>query len=694
EDSGESTTKRSNFSSSDVLQDRKEFLHRFVDREILSEHLASWFDEIANNAESFSAFSAPFELIDLQKFEYALEGTRFLQLVRMPNTIYASTSSSVESTAYLALEDFLQASATSLWEAFWGHECDPTPFFVSSLYDGNWHFYRAEKAISKGKLEGLCGSALLLKNPRHPQAKWDDVIQLALLKPDVGSLISVEDDSKPPFRVIGEALFFAFRVLLARSISKSDIPMSLHSVFLILVDSQNGCVVKVEGDVNKLELHLNNVYKSAAAWYKSHSKVAISPVDRIWNRLGNANWNDVGALQLLYATFHSLVQYAGFPKNSIEDLAAEHSSRLQMRQYERKLGDKASNSNGMLHFQHRSVQSEIVEVQEDYPNSEKKVTLEMGNVVLIQDSSWQQEYQIGDVLTDGDITFYVALPVEDPGKPVYLHVGSLTSQLEPPWEDMDSWYEVQRQTKVLTAMKQKGVSSKHLPQLIASGRVVHPGKCSKSSSSHNCDHPWCGAPVLLTGPVGRTVADMVKLREFGADEAIRCCHDCLSALSSSSSAGIRHGNIRPEDVVCLKSDSRQQQHPYYVLTGWGRAILEEPRDRPTLNLHYSSTSALQEGRLCSASDVESLVYMLYFSIGGDFPLLDSVEGALQWREISWSRRLIQQKLGDISAVLKAFADYVDSLCGTPYPVDYEIWIRRLKRHIHDEDNGKKVNASS
>lgn len=38
------------------------------------------------------------------------------------------------------------------------------------------------------------------------------------------------------------------------------------------------------------------------------------------------------------------------------------------------------------------------------------------------------------------------------------------------------------------------------------------------------------------------------------------------------------------------------------------------------------------------------------------------------------------------AVLKAFAaDYVDSLCGTPYPVDYDIWLRRLERHIREED---------
>uniref|UniRef100_A0A7N0VJS5 Uncharacterized protein n=1 Tax=Kalanchoe fedtschenkoi TaxID=63787 RepID=A0A7N0VJS5_KALFE len=69
------------------------------------------------------------------------------------------------------------------------------------------------------------------------------------------------------------------------------------------------------------------------------------------------------------------------------------------------------------------------------------------------------------------------------------------------------------------------------------------------------------------------------------------------------------------------------------------------------------------------------------------------EGALEWRENAWSRRQIQQKLGDVSTVLKALADYVDSLCGTPYPIDYEIWLRRLKRSMHVEDHGKEIDPS-
>lgn len=661
-----------------------------MDSEALKANLDNWLEELVEDKVT-PAFDLPFELIDLQKFDYALEGVPFQQLIRMPSAIYASTSSDVEATAYLALEDFLHASASGLWEAFWGSENDMMPFYVSSLYDGNLKFYQAEQAIAKGKIGGLCASAIMLKNPRHPQGKWDDIIELALLRPDIGNYASAEENSYPPTSIIGEALFFAFRVLLARSISRSNIPLSLNSVFVLLVDSQCGGVVKVEGDLSKLEFDLNNVYESAAAWLKDHSQIAISPFDRVWNKLGNSNWGDIGALQVLYATFQSITQYAGTPKNTIEDLAADHSSRLQARRIERQLEDTRVNGNGLFRFQHRTASPEIVEVQEESVtvDSAKSLKLEVGSVLMVEDTNWQKGYHINEVLNDGEILYYIASSVEDSGKALFLYVGSRPSQLEPAWEDMNLWYQVQRQTKVLGIMKQKGLSSKYLPELISSGRVVHPGHCRRPSAGGNCDHPWCGTPVLVTSPIGRTVSDMVRAGQFGVDEAIKCCHDCLSALSAAASSGIRHGDIRPENVICVKPGLRQ---PYYILIGWGHAVLEE-RDRPALNLHFSSTSALQEGKLCPASDAESLVYMLYFCSGGDLPVLDSVEGALQWRETSWSRRLIQQKLGDISAVLKAFADYVDSLCGTPYPVDYDIWVRRLKRQISDEGSGKEVETS-
>ncbi|XP_044468415.1 uncharacterized protein LOC123197947 [Mangifera indica] len=686
-----SGTKRSSVSSGSRPRNRKEFLNRFVDGEILTTKIEDWFISISEKSATKRApFDVPFELIELQKFDYALEGVSFQQLTRMPNAVYASTSNAVEATAYLAVEDFLHASVKGLWEAFWSQD-EPMPFYVASLYDANLKFYQAEKAIANGKLGGLCGTGVLLKNSRHPHGKWDHILELALLRPDIRSL-AVDSDRQPSLSILGEALFYALRILLSRSLSRLTFSLSSNTVFVLLVDSQYGGVVKVEGDVNKLEFDVNNIYDCAAEWVKKHCRIAVSPVDRIWNKLGNANWGDIGALQVLFATFHCIVQFAGFPKHSIEDLAADHGPRLQTRRVERQLGDTKVNGNGLFRFQQQNASPEIVEVQDESTKleSEELMRLKVGSVLWLEDSNFQKGYQINEVLSNGELRYYIASPVEEPGKSLFVYVGSHPSQLEPAWEDMSLWYQVQRQTKILTVMKQKGLSSKNLPQLSASGRIVHPGQCQRPSSGGNCDHPLCGTPILVTSPVGETVADMVSEGLFSSDEAIRCCHDCLSALCTVSFAGIRHGDIRPENVICVRSGVR---HPYFVLIGWGHAILED-RDRPAMNLHFSSTYALQEGKLCSASDAESLVYMLYFLCGGALPDLDSVEGALQWRETSWSRRIIQQKLGDVSTVLKAFADYVDSLCGTPYPIDYDIWLRRLRRNIiYEEDHGKEIDTT-
>ncbi|OMO64930.1 hypothetical protein CCACVL1_21600 [Corchorus capsularis] len=627
QESVESGTKRSTVSSSSKSRARKEFFNRFVDCENFTAHIEDWFHSIyEKSAPKNPAFDVPFELIELQKFDYALEGVSFQQLIRMPNAVYASTSDAAEATAYLAVEDFLHATVKGLWEAFWSQD-EPMPFSVACLYKENLKFYQAEKAIASGKLESLCATGVLLKNPRHPHGKWDNLLELALLRPDIRSL-SLESEHQPSLHVLGEALFYALRMLLSRSLSRQDFPLGPNSVFVLLVDSQYGVVVKVEGDVNKMNFDVNYVYDCAADWIKKHARIAVSPVDRIWNKLGNANWGDIGALQVTFATFHCIMQFAGLPKHSIEDLAADHGSRLQTRRVERQLGDTRVNGSGLFRFQQHGVSPEIVEVQDESVKIESEMLkLEVGSVLWLEDSNWQQGYQINQVGSNSELPYYIASPIEDPGKSFFLYVGSHPSQLEPAWEDMNLWYQVQRQTKVLTIMKQKGLSSKYLPQLSASGRIIHPGQCRRPSSGGNCDHPWCGTPILVTSPVGETVADMV------------------------SEDGIRHGDIRPENVIC-------------------------------------------EGKLCSASDAESLVYMLYFACGGALPDLDSVEGALQWRETSWSRRLIQQKLGDVSTVLKAFADYVDSLCGTPYPMDYEIWLRRLKRSIREEDHGKEIDTST
>lgn len=249
--------------------------------------------------------------------------------------------------------------------------------------------------------------------------------------------------------------------------------------------------------------------------------------------------------------------------------------------------------------------------------------------------------------------------------------------------------QVQRQTRVLNLLKQRGVSSKYLSQIIASGRLMHPGPCSKQSPTGRCDHPWCGTPVLVTAPIGETV-ELVVGREgfFPLEEALRICHDCLSALRSASSVGIQHGDITPDHIIRVTGSDGEY---YYVLSDWGHAVLEE-RDSPALSPQFSSTAALQEGKLFPASDTESLVYLLYYICGGVIPEFDSMEAALHWRDRAWARRAIQQQLGEVSAVLKAFADYVDTLCGTPYPVDYDIWMHRLARALSIDPSKNELSS--
>eukprot|EP01018_Ginkgo_biloba_P019967 Gb_15662 [translate_table: standard] len=612
----------------------------------------------------------------------------------MPSTLYELSSGGNEADAYLAVEDFLHASAESLWRTFWRKD-GPMPFLISCPYGSGSKFHTAEKAIARGKVGGLRGVALVVKDGRNSQGRWDHVAEFALFKAAIGHLSQEREPILSP-TTVGEALFYGLHMLLARSLSKSNVVMNSDSVYVLVIDSQYGGVVRLRGDVNKLDTNVSRIYECAADWIRQHAEVEVSPVDQIWNKLGNANWRDFGTLQLLLATFYSIVQYKGPPRKSIAELAADHSVRLQKRRIECRLIEVCDNGSDSFHHHHSSrTHGEIVEIEDGSASFMRKemerMKLELGTVIWLEDSQWQRGFQIHDVLGDGKHFLYSATSLDEPGKLLAVYVGAHPSQLEPSWEDMSMWYQVQRQTKVLNIMKQRGILSMYLPQLVASGRIMHPGPCHKQSPGGRCDHPWCGTPILVSSPVGETLATIVaRDGAFNSEEALRCCHDCLSALRSAASASIQHGDICPEHVIRVASAERDS---YYVLVDWGHAVLED-RDSPSINLQFSSTYALQEGKLCPASDAESLVYLLYYLCGGTTQQLDSMEAALQWRERSWARRCIQQQLGEVSALLKAFADYVDSLCGTPYPVDYEIWLRRLSRALHGNDHGKWIECSA
>ena len=107
-------------SSGSRPRNRKEFLHKFLDSEGLTAKLEDWFELTSSKfAPKNPAFDVPFELIDLQKFDYALEGISFQQLFRMPNAVYASTSDAAEAIAHFAIDDFLHASVKS---SFWSQD--------------------------------------------------------------------------------------------------------------------------------------------------------------------------------------------------------------------------------------------------------------------------------------------------------------------------------------------------------------------------------------------------------------------------------------------------------------------------------------------------------------------------------------------------------------------------------------------
>uniref|UniRef100_A0A1D1YJ65 Calcium and calcium/calmodulin-dependent serine/threonine-protein kinase n=1 Tax=Anthurium amnicola TaxID=1678845 RepID=A0A1D1YJ65_9ARAE len=650
-----------------------------IDSEIFSDNIKDWVLDRSHKHPTNRKllFRSPFLADELCKLDYALEGVLFQQLFRMPYSL--NFSDGAKECQFLALEDFLYTIVNGLWHTFW-HKTGPLPFFVSCPRRPGYKFYSVEKAVSTGRVGRLCGAGIIAKSEDILEVQWGNVVELALFKAD----ILCENDMSLSASAICDALFYGFHILLSRSLSKLNI-FSSDPIYLLVLDSKYGAVVRFAGDTSKLETNPSNPYSSVARWIKVHAEVSVSPVHRIWNRLGNPNWGDLGTLHLLLATFNSIVQWKGPPRKSIASLAADHSLRLQRRRME---------CNALVPTRDICIgEGEIFELgyETDCLFKEKSSSLKLkpGSVVTLEDPKWQKGFQIQEMVPNGAYMSYVAISVGHPSKLLTLCVGAHPSKLESSWEAMSLWYQVQRQTKVLNTMKQRGISSKFLPEILASGRIVHPGPCRKQNSRDRCDHPLCGAPVLVTSPLGEAISSVIsQYGSFSPSEALRLCKDCLTALRDVALAHIQHGDICPENILQI-DDSMSGLGSFYVLVSWGHAILED-RDSPAMNLQFSSMHALRHRKLCPSSDVESLVYLLYFVCGGTMQQQDSIESALQWRERCWSKRLFQQHLGEVSTLLKAFADYVDSLCGTPYPVEYDFWLNRLNQAMTGPDKGKAI----
>ncbi|KAK6128423.1 hypothetical protein DH2020_037835 [Rehmannia glutinosa] len=499
------------------------------------------------------------------------------------------------------------------------------------------------KAISRGRLKGLCGAALMSKSKGNLHARWDDVVNFVLFKKNI---VEREEEFGMSPSVICEAIFYAIHILFSRSLSKYN-NVNTDYVFVSFMDSKFGGVVKLGGDLGKLEVDLNNPYQSMAEWIACHAEVRISHVDRIWNKLGNVNWGDLGTLQILLAMFYSIVQWNGLPRKSMASLAANHSLRLQQRRMEIRV---VENESELVPYQNGSdYNGEIVELgYENNPSSKRngsRLNLRPGEILLLEDQNQGlKSFQIQEFIDDGNGCSYIAVNAESQAELLTLYVGAHPSRLEPSWEDMNLWYQVQRQTKVLNILKEQGISSKHLPEIIASGRIVHSAH-AKSKLKGRCDHPWCGTPMLATCPVGEPLSSIISHDgPLSPEEATCCCRDCLAALKSVKTANILHGDIRPENIIRIVDEQGSRAHSIFVLVSWGRAVLED-RDSPPLNLQFSSAHALQHGKLCPSSDVESLVYLIYYVCGGSMQQQDSIESALKWRQRCWAKRVVQQQLG-------------------------------------------------
>ncbi|WCJ37639.1 Protein kinase superfamily protein [Euphorbia peplus] len=682
--SNSSTSSKFNPNSKRVFKALKDYRRKLIDFELFKQDIEDWVLEHLN-ADSFNeeqSFRSPFSIDELCKLDLALEGVLFQQLCRMPCVPHASDDSLEEQ--YFAMEDFLHASMNGLWRTFW-HKSGPLPFFISCPYRVGSKFYSVEKAISRRSLEDLSGLALISKSRSEPQAHWGQVMELALFRPDILSGNGLKLSSS----CICEALFYGIHILISRSLSTVD-TVGNDSVVLLVFDSKFGGVVKLGGDISRLDLQSTDPYQSAIEWVKFHAEIEVSSVDRVWNKLGNPNWGDLGTLQVLLATFYSIVQQNGPPRRSIASLAADHNLRLQKRRIECCHGES---EHSLVPFQRSGHEGEIVELeQSDDGKKASRLKLRLGEVLTLDDQlQGHKSFQIQETLVGGNSYLYTAVSLDYPKELLTLYAGAHPCRLESSWEDMSLWYRVQRQTKVLNTLKQQGITSKHLPEIVASGRILHSGACKRQTPGGRCDHPWCGTPILVTSLVGEPLSFTVAQNsKFSPEEALRCCRDCLAALRSAAIGGVLHGDISPENVICVMDPKGARNRFNYVLISWGRAVLED-RDSPAINLQFSSSHALQHGKLCPSSDAESLVYLLFLVCGGNMQQQDSIESALQWRERSWAKRLIQQKLGEVSALLKAFADYIDSLCGTPYPVDYEIWLKRLNKAVDGlGDRGKMV----
>lgn len=405
----------------------KDYKRKLIDFEIFNQSLEDWVEEntSSHSTDEEPNFPSPFPIDKLHELDLALEGVSFHQLFRMP---YSPFSDDLIEDEFLALEDFFHAIVNGLWRTFW-HKSGPLPLFVSCPRHFGSKFYTVGKAISRGKVGELQGLGLISRAGGELQVRWDQVVQFALFKPNVLS----EDGVKLSARVVSEALFYGLHLLISRSLSKISGMNNLDSVFILIFDSKYGGVVKLGGDLSRLDINSANPYQSAVEWMRNYAEVCVSPVDRIWNKLGNANWGDLGTLQILLATFYSIIQWYGLPRKSIMSLASDHGLRLQRRWMECRVSE---NENTIVHFEPSSDHpGEIVELEQMdshvYRNQASRLKIRPGEILVVDDQrQGQKSFQVqGSLVGVNNSSLYTAVSIDYPAELLTLYVGAHVSKL-------------------------------------------------------------------------------------------------------------------------------------------------------------------------------------------------------------------------------------------------------------------------
>jgi hypothetical protein len=223
-----------------------------------------------------------------------------------------------------------------------------------------------ENIISGMEAAAIPGVALLKKDNRAQGGMpWEDVVTFVEVQENTTGALSQGDDTVPGLEIVGHALFHGFLMLSSRFLAERNqaVHQNIDIAYILCMDSQKGGVVRLKGDISKLETITEDVYVSAAEWFREHVEVAVSPVDQVWNRFGNANWGDLGALQLLLALFYSIEQCQGPPKKDVAEMAAEYSAQLQQRRLERDIdeGREAGDTSSSLHNHSHGKEVEIEE---------------------------------------------------------------------------------------------------------------------------------------------------------------------------------------------------------------------------------------------------------------------------------------------------------------------------------------------